>query len=100
MESGTERAFFKTENARGNLFDPESDGVAVHATLRSQGLQHRGAECSLQAIVAMLAHLPIASYRESIAHIHLTGQAGSRPSHYWIVNKGRRRGVLSALRSF
>jgi hypothetical protein len=42
----------------------------MHTTLRSQGLQHKLVECSLQAIIAMLAHpLPIASYGESIVQI-------------------------------
>jgi len=66
VERGIKRAFFKTRNARGNLFDPQSDSVTMHTTLRSKGLQHQHVECPLQAIIGMLAHpLPLASYGEA-----------------------------------
>src|SRR5262249_17878663 len=66
VESGIKRAFLQTENIFGNLFDPQSDRIAMHAALRSKGLQYDHVECSLQTVVAMLAHfLPIASYRKA-----------------------------------
>lgn len=63
LSAGCRGTFFKTENIGGNLFDLQSDRVPMHATLRSQGLQHKHVERALQAIIAMLSHpRPIASY--------------------------------------
>jgi len=56
VERRIERAFFQAKNATGDLFDPESDGVAVHPALRRQGLEDDEVEGTLQAIVRVLAH--------------------------------------------
>src|SRR5207249_10685677 len=56
VERRVERSLFDSQEIGGDALDVRRDGVAVHALLRGQGLEHEQHQRALNDVVSLCAH--------------------------------------------